>query len=201
MSRRDLAKVVRTLGDVANKRLKRMEGKGIKYGEYTGESTISGVRKFSTASKSVGELRAEYKRVTNFLKAEQSSLTGMKKVYKRFIKELSDVGTEYVNRKDLRDTEKMTKQLKSRGNDFYATLNNWRELWNMYNRLIEDGLYAPSNYDSNQVQKTIYTLIADNSYYLSEDEIYEKIKEQLNNEYESLQQKRIENTPDVSQFF
>lgn len=88
----DLAKIVTKLSSVANKRLRRMDKSGIKYSGYSGSDEISGVKKFSVAGKTLGQLRAEYKRVSGFLESPISSLTGRKEQYYETLKRLWDRG-------------------------------------------------------------------------------------------------------------
>lgn len=86
MSREELSPIISQLSAVANKRLKRLEKAGKKYGSTDGEDTISGVRKFGAKGKTVGELRAEYKRLKGFLESKTSTLTGRKERYYQAVK-------------------------------------------------------------------------------------------------------------------
>lgn len=80
-TRETLAPIISRLSAVANKRLKRMEESGIQYSGYDKEDAIAGVKKFGAKGKSVGQLRAEYKRLSGFLKSKLSTLTGRKQEY------------------------------------------------------------------------------------------------------------------------
>ena len=91
MKRNELSKIVSNLSAVANKRLKRMQNKGILYstqlhgdGEY-----ISGVKKFGAKDKTLGQLRSEYKRLSGFLQSKVSTLTGRKEQYYDFLTEIA----------------------------------------------------------------------------------------------------------------
>ena len=86
MSREELSPIISQLSAVANKRLKRLEKAGKKYGRTEGEDTISGVRKFGAKGKTVGELRAEYKRLKGFLESKTSTLSGRKERYYQAVK-------------------------------------------------------------------------------------------------------------------
>lgn len=86
MSREELSPIISQLSAVANKRLKRLEKAGKTYGSTDGADTISGVRKFGAKGKTVGELRAEYKRLKGFLESKTSTLSGRKERYYQAVK-------------------------------------------------------------------------------------------------------------------
>lgn len=77
----DLSHIVSRMSAVANKRLKRMEENDIKYSSSQYPDAIAGVRKFSAAGKTMGQLRAEYKRLYGFLNSKMSTLTGRVTAY------------------------------------------------------------------------------------------------------------------------
>lgn len=86
MSRQELARVVSQLASAGNKRLRRLEttpmGK-----ESRPYKTAMQVGNFSVAGKNQGQLQNEFKRVSEFLKAKTSTVSGFKaeraRVYKR----------------------------------------------------------------------------------------------------------------------
>lgn len=86
MSRAELAKVVSQLASAANKRLRRLENTpmGTESRPY---KTAMQVGNFSVARKNQGQLQNEFKRVSVFLKAKTSTVSGWKaektRVYKR----------------------------------------------------------------------------------------------------------------------
>lgn len=92
MSQKDLARVVTRLSSAANKRVRRIEAKGIST-PATRQAERSG-GKFSAKGKNLNELRSEYKRVKTFLKSETSTLTGYKKFSKRFEQKLQKTRTK-----------------------------------------------------------------------------------------------------------
>lgn len=98
MSRKELSSVVSELSAVANKRLKYLESKGILYYAYYDEDdtedTISGIRKYEAKGKTLGELRAEYKRVSGFLQSPLSTMTGRKERYYETVQRLVDVNED-----------------------------------------------------------------------------------------------------------
>lgn len=86
LSRQELARVVSQLASAGNKRLRRLESTpmGTESRPY---KTAMEVGKFSVAGKNQGQLQNEFKRVSEFLKTETSTVSGWKtekaKVYKR----------------------------------------------------------------------------------------------------------------------
>ena len=76
--RSNLARIVTKLNSAANKRLKRLEQAGYSTPAMRAAKVGNG-KKFSVAGKSLKQLRAEYIRVSNFLKAETSTIKGYKK--------------------------------------------------------------------------------------------------------------------------
>lgn len=84
MTTEQLRNLVGNAADIANKRIKRLEG------NEWGKNSIAyqkwqeaGSKPFSTKGKNEGQLKAEFKRVKNFLAAETSSIRGQKQVRKR----------------------------------------------------------------------------------------------------------------------
>ena len=88
--RSNLAKIVTKLNSAANKRLKRLEQSGYSTPAMRSAKVGKG-KKFSVAGKSLKQLRAEYIRVSNFLKADTST----KKGYKTF---LGNIKKSFENR-------------------------------------------------------------------------------------------------------
>lgn len=121
VNKSDLSKIVSKLSSVANKRLRRMDEKGIKYSGYSGSDEISGVKKFGALGKSLGQLRAEYKRLVGFLESPISSLTGRKEQYYETVKRLwergdktlkSQLGKKPTRREAYKEYEKSYEQPK-----------------------------------------------------------------------------------------
>ena len=187
MGEEQLKQAIRSMGNAANKRLKRMENRGINFGEGKGPNTTSGVKRFTVRGKSLDELKREFKRVRNFLKNPQSSLTGMKRVYKEFKERVRK-----LSRKEKKEYSRMKKQKMTSGMNLekdispWEELRRWRETWKYYNKLVDEGYYTPSEYDSSQTRDTILATIS-NSYTesLSEEETWERIVRNTIYDYES----------------
>lgn len=200
LDEQQLKQAIKSMGNAANKRLKRMENRGINFGEDSGEGTTSGVKRFGIKGKDFQALKNEFKRVRNFLNNPQSSLTGMWKT----LKEVKRKWGRSPTKKMRKDFSKMEKQKGKLGKDMetsltrYEELKRWRDTWKYYNKLIEDGKWAPSEYDSNQVRESVYYQVSEQrEYNLTDEETYERILNDLRNDYESIQKKRME-SEDIS---
>lgn len=204
LDERSLRKAISSMGSAANKRLKRMEEKGIYFGDERGPEISSGVRKFSVRGKSLDELKREFKRVRNFLDNPQSSLTGMKKVFRDFKKTVKKSRAKRLTRAERKEYEKMRKQKETAGITGkrltqWEELKQWRETWKYYNRLVEEGYYSPTEYDSTQVRETILANIA-YSYEesLSEGETWQRLLNDLQYDYETRKSEEIAEDDNIS---
>lgn len=190
LSESDLRKAVSSMSSAANKRLKRMQNRDIFFGDDKGNDTLSGVKKFSVRGKTLSEVKREFKRVKNFLDNPQSSITGMWKT----LKEVKQKWGRTPTKRMKKDYTKMKKQKEKLGDSLetnitkYEELKKWRDTWKYYNKLISDGVWAPTQYDSNQVRKLVYTQVSSQyEYNLSDEETFERIKADLDDSYEKRQ--------------
>lgn len=204
LDERSLKKAISSMGAAANKRLKRMEEKGIYFGDVEGLETLSGVKKFSVRGKSLDELKREFKRVRNFLDNPQSSLTGMKKVLRDFKRTVKKSRAKRLTRAERKEYEKMRKQKETSGITGkrltqWEELKQWRETWKYYNRLVEEGYYSPTEYDSTQVREVILANVA-YSYEesLTEEETWQRLLNDLQYDYETRKAEEIEENDDIS---
>lgn len=94
LTQKELSKIVSELSSVANKRLKYFESRGIQYYADYAPDTISGVRKFAAKGKTLGGLRAEYKRVSAFLQSPISTMSGRKERYYEMIQRMMSFDKE-----------------------------------------------------------------------------------------------------------
>lgn len=130
MNRRELSKVVSRLSSAANKRLKRMEQREIESPAYKSAQKSGG--RFGAKGKTLNQLRAEYMRVSGFLKSKTSTISGYSKVKK-----------EFYERVNVKLGEELTEDELSK-------------FWQFYNE-IEPKL-AGFNLGSNDRQKFVYNV-------------------------------------------
>lgn len=91
--RNNMARIVTKLNSAANKRLKRLKEAGYNTPAMRSSKVDKG-EKFSVAGKSLKQLRAEYIRVSLFLKSATSTQKGYKKFLHHMKKSLVDNGVE-----------------------------------------------------------------------------------------------------------
>ena len=91
--RQNLARIVTKLNSAANKRVTRLEKAGYNTPAMRAAKVDKG-RRFSVAGKNLKQLRAEYIRVSNFLKADTSNKKGYKGFLKKIQKAFSDKGVK-----------------------------------------------------------------------------------------------------------
>lgn len=91
--RDNLARIVTKLNSAANKRLARLEKEGYSTPAMRSAKVNRGER-FSVKGKNLKQLRGEYIRVSNFLKAETSTVKGYKKFLKRMKKAFNERGVK-----------------------------------------------------------------------------------------------------------
>ena len=101
--RQNLARIVTKLNSAANKRLVRLEKAGYNTPAMRAAKVDKG-RRFSVAGKNLKQLRAEYIRVSNFLKADTSTKKGYKGFLKKIQKAFSDKGVK-IGGKGNTDTQ------------------------------------------------------------------------------------------------
>lgn len=202
----ELKKAIKTMGKVANTRLRRMAFRKVPFGDATGEGTTAGVKRFSVRGKNEQELYREFRRVRNFLLSPQSSLTGMKKAMKDFKSRLSDFSA-----KERKEYRKMSKHRQTIGDysykfaDEWEELRAWRKSWDLYNKLIDNGDWRPSQYDSDQTRELAYAvaskMVKDNE--IDFEKAYTILKEAVTDDYKRQQILNENDDEDIStsQFF
>jgi len=133
MSRRDLAKTVSALASVGDKRIKRFNANQAKHGGADSPAIAQNKKNggnFSVAGKTVNQLRAEFRRVSNFLNAKTSTAKGWKDTKREFKDRLNFQGL---------DDDRID------------------EFWSAYAKLQElnQGFLSSKDFDSLQLQKFI----------------------------------------------
>ena len=130
----------------------------------------------------------------------------MARAYRDFERHVKDMtGNKVYHRLNKRETKEYKKMMKQKetGNvsepnkrlSRYEKLKRWRDTWDYYNKLVEEGYYAPSTQDSSQVRDAIlaqvYTKYETD---LSDEETWNNIKRDLTRLYES----SVENDINIS---
>ena len=108
LEKTQLRQAVSRLADAANKRIKRLESKGL-YSPALYEISHSG-GKLSTKGKDLMQLRAEFMRATGFLKSEASTIKGATGLISDIQEELKKAGIE-ANAIDTQEMMKLYNQL------------------------------------------------------------------------------------------
>lgn len=169
--RSTLSKWVSKMASAANKRLKRLEQKGMESPAVISVGNSGG--KFGARGKNLNQLRSEFIRVKNFLKMKTSTIRGYKKVKKDFFDRV----------------EATTKQRLELTDDF---LNKF---WRVYDKTAN---LAPFIKGSEPRQKMVFDLMVDNKN-LSEDELLEELNSRFTNFYE--EEEDITDEFDTSSFY
>ena len=107
----ELRKIVRELNRTANQRLRRMEARGFDTGATKKAKNVS--KRFTTRGKGLNELRAEFMRVSNFLRSRTSTYRGLLEVRKETAATLKRMGVE-IDPKNLESVLRIYEKLKER---------------------------------------------------------------------------------------
>ena len=182
-----LKKAIRSMASAANKRLDRIEQRGLTY--YKGDEDLIGEKGYTAGYKRFGirgmdkeQLQNEFKRVKNFLLNPISSLTGMKRENAKSKRTFTD--------REKKQYERMKKEQKTRGKENDERFSDpWEELkWfnrsiRWYTRLIDGGLYAPTPHESDRVREIVETVTYETMETMTPQEQWEmvvkKVKEYL----------------------
>lgn len=143
---RNYRKEVSRKASIANKRLRRLEEKGLKTPAY--EKWLNdGGKYFSVRGKSYNEIQSELARIENYLESATSTVSGAKKVVKDM---MTNIGWEKTKIKDaFKDFEKMQRETKnffelaSKIEQYYRTVEDsassigYQKIWEAINKYIE----------------------------------------------------------------
>ena len=109
--RQNLARIVTKLNSAANKRVTRLEKAGYSTPAMRAAKVDKGQR-FSVAGKNLKQLRAEYIRVSGFLKVDTSTKKGYKGFLKKIQKAFSDKGVKIGGRDETYTQDFIQKETK-----------------------------------------------------------------------------------------
>ena len=175
--RQNLARIVTKLNSAANKRVTRLEKAGYSTPAMRAAKVDKGQR-FSVAGKNLKQLRAEYIRVSNFLKADTSTKKGYKDFLKKIQKAFSDKGVK-IGGKGSTDTQ-----------DFIQKETKIFDWLKERNPIIEESGYKY------EAMKMISEYVSQGN--LSESSIKRRMAKWIKKTYEEEQRKR---NIDTSNFF
>lgn len=134
MNRKELATVTSLLSRGANKRMQRLEAKQLDTPALQGLERSGG--RFSTRGKNLNELRSEFYRVSHFLNAKTSTITGAKRVHKEIEERIGGS----------------------------LTPNQMKEFWHTYRKLKELEPAALADYGSEQMQQYLRKEFVDSGF-------------------------------------
>ena len=113
LNEKELRKATKIMVDVANKRLVALAEKDLRSAAAWGYAKRSG-GKFSTAKKTMNQLKAEYVRVKSFLESKTSTIRGAKEAERKIVKALESKGVEITDKKNVGNLFKMYDEIKER---------------------------------------------------------------------------------------
>lgn len=175
--RQNLARIVTKLNSAANKRVVRLEEAGYNTPAMRAAKVDKGQR-FSVAGKNLKQLRAEYIRVSGFLKADTSTKKGYKGFLKQIQKAFSDKGVK-IGGKGGTDTQ-----------DFVQKVTKIYDWLKEKSPIIEESGYKY------EAMKMISEYVSQGN--LSESSIKRRMAKWVKEVYEEEQRKR---NIDTSNFF
>jgi hypothetical protein len=152
MNRKELATVTSLLSRGANKRMQRLEAKELDTPALQGLERSGG--RFSTRGKNLNELRSEFYRVSHFLNARTSTITGAKKVHKEVEERIGGA----------------------------LTPSQMKDFWGTYRKLKEMEPASLQDYGSDQVQQFLRKEFVESGF--DSDTTIESAQEELNQAYE-----------------
>ena len=206
----DIREAVKSMGRVANKRLKRLESRDLMFDEEgpVGREFTAGVKRFSVRGKDRKALNREFNRVLNFLKSKRSTITGQWEMYRE---SRQFEHRHRMTKQERKNYEKMKKQKESGGKDRtpykrttkWEELKNWNRTFSIYRKLSEEfEMGSGTMYDSGQTQDRIDYLIRNTN--MTDDEIYMQMKRELEGTYEERKAEETRQTEEdmsTSSFF
>lgn len=183
LDRRELAHVVSTMASAANKRITRLEK--------AGQPISDTVDRFSVAGKSRNELMKEFRRVKQFMNAENQSLSGQARIARESSKQLAQAMTGKQSGKDFNKAYK----------DFQQTLGTntgegtpYATFWKAYDRLRETNpIVRDKAYKYKVLARQISVMKANKG--ISIDELHERMNGIVSQTYGDIQEQMEQERP------
>lgn len=123
---RDLRKAVSQLSSAANKRLKRLQKSDLLSPAMIEAQETGG--KFGTKGKSEIELQIEFRRVSNFLQSQSSTVTGARQLLEETRSALSDTFGIGIDKADFNELIQGYKQIMEESPDFQSRALRYKYL-------------------------------------------------------------------------
>lgn len=128
---------------IANKRLARLEKKGMTSSPAYQSWLDSGGQKFSIRGKNYNQVQAELAKINTYLESATSSIRGANRVVKEMIKN-TGVKIEYDNLKDVQKQTKKFFEISSKIEQYFRTVEDrassigYQKIWQAVNKYIEE---------------------------------------------------------------
>lgn len=136
-------KEVTRRASMANKRLRRLEGKGMTSAPAYENWADSGGEYFSIKGKSYNEVQSEMARINKYLDSATSSISGANKVVKEMIKN-TGAKMEFDDLKDVQNQSKKFFGIASQIEQYMRTVEDrassigYQKIWNAINRYTKE---------------------------------------------------------------
>ena len=128
---------------IANKRLSRLEKKGMTSSPAYQSWLDSGGQKFSIRGKNYNQVQSELARINTYLESATSSIRGANRVVKEMIKN-TGVDIKYDNLKDVQKQTKKFFEISSKIEQYFRTVEDrassigYQKIWQAVNKYIEE---------------------------------------------------------------
>lgn len=138
---REYRKEASRLASMANKRIKRLEGAGLKDSPAYKKWLADGGEKFSVKGKDHNELQREVARMRQFINSQTSTIRGVNTVLKDMAK---NTGIRYKNLTELREKAITFFELASKVEQYLRTVDDmassigYQKIWEAVNKYIQN---------------------------------------------------------------
>ena len=128
---------------IANKRLARLEKKGMTSSPAYQSWLDSGGQKFSIRGKNYNQVQAELAKINTYLESATSSIRGANRVVKEMIKN-TGVDIDYKNLEDVQKKTKKFFEISSKVEQYFRTVEDrassigYQKIWQAVNKYIEE---------------------------------------------------------------
>ena len=186
-SRSEMARIVSTVASAANKRISRLEK--------AGQPITDTIDKFSVAGKSRNELMKEFRRVKDFMNAEQLSLSGQSNLARKTAQGLAGAITGEGSGKTFKKEYKRIRKILG---DPMENDSNYSTFWGAYERLAEQNpIIRQKQYKYRVLGQQIKYMEANPN--ITKEELHNKMQADMDRIYAEVQEEQ-EETEDAFTF-